>query len=169
VLALRAALERLLNDSELRDRLGANARTRAQEQFSWAAATEATLRAYGEAKVGPDLTHLAFEVTSLEDFGKHLESLGRKYSDGPHYKPDGSGGFAFVDAPEGYEVELIQRSPVAVAGGILAEQCVGVDTTFIVFVSLFSRSHNQSTRVRKRSRHERTASQLTRGGRGVAH
>jgi glycosyltransferase involved in cell wall biosynthesis len=51
VLALRAALERLLNDSELRDRLGANARTRAQEQFSWAAATEATLRAYGEAKV----------------------------------------------------------------------------------------------------------------------
>jgi hypothetical protein len=24
-------------------------------------------------------------------------------------KEDGSGGFAFIDAPEGYEVELIER------------------------------------------------------------
>lgn len=70
----------------------------------------------GPVEVQPDLTHLAFEVSSLEAFGKHLETLGLKYSDGPHYKPDGSGGFAFVDAPEGYEVELIQRSPEAQAG-----------------------------------------------------
>ena len=42
----------------------------------------------------------------------HLTKLGVKYSDGPHMKPDG-GGFAFIDAPEGYEVELIQRSPKA--------------------------------------------------------
>ena len=47
--ALRAALERLLGDSELRDRLGASARTSARERFSWAAATEATIRAYREA------------------------------------------------------------------------------------------------------------------------
>jgi glycosyltransferase involved in cell wall biosynthesis len=47
--ALGAALERLLGDSELRDRLGANARTSARERFSWAAATEATIRAYREA------------------------------------------------------------------------------------------------------------------------
>jgi glycosyltransferase involved in cell wall biosynthesis len=46
--ALRAALERLLEDRELRDRLGANARTTARERFSWAAATEATIRAYRE-------------------------------------------------------------------------------------------------------------------------
>lgn len=63
----------------------------------------------GPVKVQPDLTHLAFEVDSLEEFGKHLESLGLKYSDGPHMKPDG-GGIAFIDAPEGYEIELIQMS-----------------------------------------------------------
>jgi len=62
----------------------------------------------GPVEVQPDLTHLAFEVDSLEDFGKHLASLGLKYSDGPDMKADGSGGIAFVDAPEGYEIELIQ-------------------------------------------------------------
>jgi lactoylglutathione lyase len=65
--------------------------------------------ASGPVKVQPDLTHLAFEVESLEKFGAHLASLGIKYSDGPHLKPDG-GGIAFVDAPEGYEVELIQMA-----------------------------------------------------------
>ncbi len=63
----------------------------------------------GPVKVQPDLTHLAFEVESLEAFGKHLASLGLKYSDGPHMRP-GGGGIAFLDAPEGYEVELIQQS-----------------------------------------------------------
>ncbi|HLH57272.1 MAG TPA: VOC family protein [Verrucomicrobiae bacterium] len=66
--------------------------------------------ASGPVQVQPDLTHLAFEVDSLEDFGKHLAKLGLKYSDGPHVKPDG-GGIAFIDAPEGYEIELIQMSP----------------------------------------------------------
>ena len=65
----------------------------------------------GPVEVQPDLTHLAFQVASLEDFGKHLVKLGLKYSDGPHYREDGSGGFAFIDAPEGYEIELIQRGP----------------------------------------------------------
>ena len=63
----------------------------------------------GPVQVQPDLTHLAFEVDSLDEFGKHLSKLGLKYSDGPHLKPDG-GGIAFVDAPEGYEIELIQMS-----------------------------------------------------------
>ncbi|MCI0535064.1 MAG: VOC family protein [Verrucomicrobiales bacterium] len=62
----------------------------------------------GSVQVQADLTHLAFEVDSLDGFGKHLEKLGHKFSDGPHYKENG-GGFAFIDAPEGYEVELIQR------------------------------------------------------------
>jgi len=65
--------------------------------------------ASGPVQVQPDLTHLAFEVDSLEAFGKHLESLGLKYSDGPIVKPDWSG-FAFIDAPEGYEIEIMQRS-----------------------------------------------------------
>lgn len=63
--------------------------------------------ASGPVQVQPDLTHLAFEVENLEQFGRHLAAAGVKYSDGPHYKENG-GGFAFIDAPEGYEVEFIQ-------------------------------------------------------------
>jgi lactoylglutathione lyase len=63
--------------------------------------------ASGSVQVPPDLTHLGFEVQSLEEFGKHLASLGIKYSDGPTMRP-GGGGFAFIDAPEGYEIELIE-------------------------------------------------------------
>jgi lactoylglutathione lyase len=59
-------------------------------------------------QVQPDLTHLAFAVDSLEAFGKHLAAHGLKYSDGP--TPTSSGSIiAFVDAPEGYEIELIQK------------------------------------------------------------
>ncbi len=65
--------------------------------------------ASGPVQVQPDLTHLAFLVDSLEDFARHLEKFGLKYSDGPTLKPDGSG-FAFIDAPEGYEIELMQNS-----------------------------------------------------------
>lgn len=63
----------------------------------------------GPVQVQPDLTHLAFQVDSLAAFAEHLARHGLRYSDGPHMKPDGSG-FAFIDAPEGYEIELIQRS-----------------------------------------------------------
>ena len=63
----------------------------------------------GPVQVQPDLTHLAFEVDNLEAFGQHLSKLGLKFSDGPHRKPDG-GGIAFIDAPEGYEIEQIELS-----------------------------------------------------------
>jgi len=63
--------------------------------------------ASGPVQVQADLTHLAFEVDSLEDFGRHLAKLGLRYSDGPNLNADG-GGIAFIDAPEGYEIELIQ-------------------------------------------------------------
>ena len=59
-------------------------------------------------KVQPDLTHLAFEVASLAEFEKHLAKHGLKYSDGPVTSSAGTT-FAFVDAPEGYEIELIQK------------------------------------------------------------
>jgi lactoylglutathione lyase len=59
-------------------------------------------------KVQPDLTHLAFEVDSLAGFEKHLAKHGLKYSDGPVTSSTGTT-FAFVDAPEGYEIELIQK------------------------------------------------------------
>ena len=62
----------------------------------------------GPVEVQEDLTHLAFEVESLEKFGEHLAKHGVEYSDGPRLKDDGSG-FAFIDAPEGYEIELMQK------------------------------------------------------------
>jgi glycosyltransferase involved in cell wall biosynthesis len=46
---LRAALERLLGDAELRRRLGTAGRERARAHFSWEAVTDATLAAYAEA------------------------------------------------------------------------------------------------------------------------
>src|SRR5260221_11937290 len=40
-------------------------------------------------KVQPDLTHLAFEVDSLETFRQHLAKFDLKYSEEPHLKPAG--------------------------------------------------------------------------------
>src|SRR5450432_4271677 len=65
----------------------------------------------GPVQVQADLTHLAFEVASLDAFGRHLASRGLKYSDGPTASSSGSV-FAFIDAPEGYEIELIQPAKV---------------------------------------------------------
>ena len=62
----------------------------------------------GPVQVQPDLTHLAFLVDSLDEFSKHLAKLGIKYSDGPTTTSTGTK-FAFIDAPEGYEIELIER------------------------------------------------------------
>jgi len=62
----------------------------------------------GPVQVQPDLTHLAFEVASLAEFEKHLAKHGMKFSDGPTTSSSGTK-FAFIDAPEGYEIELIER------------------------------------------------------------
>jgi lactoylglutathione lyase len=64
--------------------------------------------ASGPVQVGPDLTHLAFVVDDIEEFARHSSALGYPLSDGPHKSSDGSV-IAFIDAPEGYEVELLQR------------------------------------------------------------
>ena len=61
----------------------------------------------GPVMVGPDLTHLAFEVDDLEKFAKEAAARGYPLSDGPH--SSGTGKIAFIDAPEGYEIELIDR------------------------------------------------------------
>ena len=60
----------------------------------------------GPVVVGPDLTHLAFEVDDLDKFAREAAAKGYPLSDGPH--SSGSGKIAFIDAPEGYEIELIQ-------------------------------------------------------------
>ena len=58
-------------------------------------------------RVQPDLTHLAFEVANLDEFGRHLAQLGLSFSDEPQTTGTGSR-IAFIDAPEGYEIELIE-------------------------------------------------------------
>jgi lactoylglutathione lyase len=63
----------------------------------------------GPVNVGSDITHLAFEVEDLDAFARHAASKGYPLSDGP--TKTGSGSIiAFVDAPEGYEIELIQKA-----------------------------------------------------------
>jgi lactoylglutathione lyase len=62
----------------------------------------------GPVQVGPDLTHLAFEVDDIEAFARHSASHGYPLSDGPTKTSSGSV-IAFVDAPDGYEIELIKK------------------------------------------------------------
>ena len=64
--------------------------------------------ASGPVVIGPDLTHLAFEVEDLAAFARHAAAKGCPLSDGPTTTGSGSV-IAFVDAPEGYEIELLQR------------------------------------------------------------
>lgn len=61
----------------------------------------------GPVVVGSDITHLAFEVDDLEKFAAHAAARGYPLSDGPTTSSTGTV-FAFIDAPEGYEIELIQ-------------------------------------------------------------
>ena len=63
----------------------------------------------GPVKVQEDLMHLAFDVENMEAFGKHLKSVGVEFSDGPTTSKSSGTTFAFVDGPEGYEIELIEK------------------------------------------------------------
>mgnify|MGYP001207418630 FL=1 len=63
----------------------------------------------GPVQVQEDLMHLAFQVEDMNQFGEHIRGLGLEFSDGPTESSSGSV-FAFVDAPEGYEIEVIQRA-----------------------------------------------------------
>jgi len=52
---------------------------------------------------------LAFEVDDLEKFARDAAAKGYPLSDGPHRTGKGDA-IAFIDAPEGYEIELIERA-----------------------------------------------------------
>jgi lactoylglutathione lyase len=62
----------------------------------------------GPVKVQEDLVHLAFQVESLDETMASLNAMGVKVTDGPTQTSSGSR-FIFIDAPDGYEVELIER------------------------------------------------------------
>ena len=64
----------------------------------------------GPVKVQEDLVHLAFEVDNLDETIRALEAKRIKITDGPTRSSSGSR-FLFIDAPDGYEIELIERLP----------------------------------------------------------
>ena len=64
----------------------------------------------GPVTVQEDLVHLAFQVDSLDDTITTLTAKGIRVTDGPTTTSSGSR-FIFIDAPDGYEIELIERPP----------------------------------------------------------
>ena len=59
-------------------------------------------------EIGTGFGHFAFEVKSLEEFSKKLEKLGYDYLY-PPFDLNGKGSMiAFVQDPDGYEIELIE-------------------------------------------------------------
>lgn len=62
----------------------------------------------GPVHVQEDLVHLAFQVENLDDTIAALHAQGVKITDGPTKTSSGSR-FIFIDAPDGYEIELIER------------------------------------------------------------
>ncbi|MGZ8382140.1 MAG: VOC family protein, partial [Nitrospira sp.] len=62
----------------------------------------------GPVKVQEDLVHLAFQVDSLDETIALLHAQGVTITDGPTTTSSGSR-FIFIDAPDGYEIELIER------------------------------------------------------------
>jgi lactoylglutathione lyase len=64
----------------------------------------------GPVTVQEDLVHLAFQVDNMDDTIASLNAKGVKVTDGPTQTSSGSR-FIFIDAPDGYEVELIERPP----------------------------------------------------------
>lgn len=62
----------------------------------------------GTVEVQEDLIHLAFEVDNLDEAIAGLRHKGVKITDGPTATSSGSR-FCFIDAPDRYEIELIER------------------------------------------------------------
>ncbi len=62
----------------------------------------------GPVKVQEDLIHLAFQVDSLDETIVALTAQDIKVTDGPTTTSSGNR-FIFIDAPDGYEIELIER------------------------------------------------------------
>ena len=67
----------------------------------------------GPVTVQEDLVHLAFEVENLDETIRALSAKGIRVTDGPTTTSSGSR-FIFIGAPDGYEIELIERPPGSV-------------------------------------------------------
>jgi len=69
--------------------------------------------ASGPVQVDEDLVHLAFEVDNMDETIQDLTHKHVSITDGPTHTSSGSR-FIFIDAPDGYEIELIERPPSVV-------------------------------------------------------
>jgi lactoylglutathione lyase len=65
--------------------------------------------ASGKVTVQEDLVHLAFEVEDLDRTMEELKKRGIPITDGPTVTSSGNR-FCFIDAPDKYEIELIERA-----------------------------------------------------------
>lgn len=52
--------------------------------------------------------HVAYQVDSIDQIQKRLQASGFYLSWGPGRTPDGKRAMAFVDDPDGYEIELLE-------------------------------------------------------------
>jgi lactoylglutathione lyase len=59
--------------------------------------------------IGTGFGHFAFEVNSMEEFGKKLKDLGYEYFYEPFNLPGIKSLIAFIKDPDGYEIELIEK------------------------------------------------------------
>ena len=64
----------------------------------------------GPVALQADWMHIAFEVEDMDAFSEHIKRLGISFSEGPTQSGSGSK-FAFIDAPDGYEIEIISYPP----------------------------------------------------------
>ena len=64
----------------------------------------------GPVTVQENLVHLAFEVENLDETIQDLQNKQIAITDGPTQSSSGSR-FIFINAPDGYEIELIERPP----------------------------------------------------------
>ena len=55
--------------------------------------------------------HVAYEVASIADIQARLRAAGYDLSWGPGKTPDGRRTMAFVDDPDGHEIELLEKQP----------------------------------------------------------
>ena len=70
--------------------------------------------ASGPVHVPEDLVYLIFEVENMEETIRKLQEKNVKITDGPTKTPSGSQ-LLFIAAPDGYEVELVERSALSKA------------------------------------------------------
>ena len=64
----------------------------------------------GQYQRGDAYGHVAYSVDSIQKVQERLKKVGYDLSWGPGKTPDGKRAMAFVDDPDGYEIELLSES-----------------------------------------------------------